>query len=163
MFFVSYWKDLCLFGSIPPPTVLHIVFLFMVGFACEGERQNKFGLQEQRHLRGSVQGRCAEVCAGVWCYLGLIQSQTWVGMLQTRLFPGLLFTCCQASPLFSALLLLFTQISSTEFLLIYLFIYLLYSLNRGACLWSEHRCAREGVALRAWDKVWVFWGCLCFV
>lgn len=29
------------------------------------EDKTKFGLQEQRHLRGSVQGRCAEVSGGV--------------------------------------------------------------------------------------------------
>lgn len=33
------------------------------------EDKTKFGLQEQRHLRGSVQCRCAEVyvgCDGIW-------------------------------------------------------------------------------------------------
>lgn len=67
---------------------LHIVFVFTVGFAYEVERQNKFKLQKQRQLRGSVQCRSARVLFWGYGVLGLMWSERWVGMLQTRLFSG---------------------------------------------------------------------------
>lgn len=83
---------------------------------------------------------------------------------ETRLFPGnVVYLLPGKSRFLCSLFAVHTNQYHRISRLIYLFIYLLYSSNREVCLCSEHRCAREVVALRAWAKVWgVFWGCFPF-